>query len=415
MRILIITDSYPPETRSSSHLMGELAEGLNERGHEVFVVTSRPAEQNLPQGTEVAAGVSRENGVTIIRTKVLPHHNVGFILKGISWLALPYLFFYQVKKNIKGKLDIAWVHSPPLPLTITAELVKKSYGARYFLNLQDFFPQNAIDLNVLHKQPLVRFLEKTFFEMMERRAYKNSDVIVTPSEAHKNFAHERRGVPLKKIHVVPHWIDIKPFEEAKRTGRFRKLYGLEDKFIFVFGGILGPSQGLDMFIRIAEKLRRYKDIVFLFVGEGSEKARLVNLANSLGLENVVFKPLVSKEEYPWLLKDADAGILSLTSANTTPAVPAKLMGYVAAGIPVLAFLHKESDGIKIVNDAKCGLAAVSDDEENMTRLTEKIYLEKGRLGAYGENGFKYALTNFTKDVCLNKLKKLFQNISPNCH
>src|SRR3989344_3354681 len=57
MRILIITDSYPPETRSSSHLMGELAEGLNERGHEVFVVTSRPAEQNLPQGTEVAAGV----------------------------------------------------------------------------------------------------------------------------------------------------------------------------------------------------------------------------------------------------------------------------------------------------------------------------------------------------------------------
>ena len=73
----------------------------------------------------------------------------------------------------------------------------------------------------------------------------------------------------------------------------------------------------------------------------------------------------------------------------------------------MAFLHKESDGIKIVNDAKCGLAAVSDDEENMTRLTEKIYLEKGRLGAYGENGPKYTLAHFTKDICLDKLEKLF--------
>lgn len=402
MRILVITDAYPPETRSSSQLMGELAEGLQERGHEVFVVTSVPAEPNLPKGIKAEAGVAKENGVTVIRTKVLPHHNVNFILKGISWLALPYLFFLQVRKHVEGKLDIAWVHSPPLPLTIAANLVKKFCGAKFFLNLQDFFPQNAVDLGVLKNRLLVRF-----FEWMERKAYRDADVIVTPSIAHRDFAHKERGVPMGKINVVPHWIDLKSFEAAKRTGKFRKMYGLEEKFIFVFGGILGPSQGLDIFIRIAEKLKKYKDLCFLFVGEGSEKERLINLTKSLGLNNVVFKPFVSKEEYPWLLKDADVGILSLTSANTTPAVPAKLMGYLAAGLPVLAFLHKESDGIRIVNDAECGLAAVSDDEENMARLTEKIYLEKEKLKIYGENGFKYALAHFTKDVCLDKLEKLF--------
>ncbi|MEK7464419.1 MAG: glycosyltransferase family 4 protein [Patescibacteria group bacterium] len=403
MRILIVTDSYPPETRSSSHLMKEMADGFKEHGHEVFVMTSRPSEHNVAVGTNVSAGVSKEDGITVIRANVLPHHNVGFVMKGISQVTLPYIFFRHIQKHIKGNIDFVWVHSPPLPLTITAELVKRDYGAKYVLNLQDFFPQNAIDLGVLKNKFLIRF-----FRRMEERAYKNSDIIVTPSEAHKTFANKERGVSLQKMHVVPHWIDIKPFDEAERTGKFRKLYGLENKFIFVFGGVLGPSQGLDMFIRIAEKLKKYKEIVFLFVGEGSEKKKLVELAESKKLTNVVFKPLVSKEDYPWMLKDADVGILSLTSANTTPAVPAKLMGYMAAGLPVLAFLHERSDGVKIVQDAKCGLAGRSDDEQKMLELTEKMFLEKEKLNAYGKNAFNYVLNNFTKEVCLNKIENILR-------
>lgn len=400
MRILIVTDSYPPEIRSSSRLMKEMADGLKERGHEVFVVTSMPKNKTFNQS--FAKNIVIEDGIKVIRARVLPHHNVNFILKGISQISLPYIFFNHVKRNITGKLDIVWVHSPPLPLTITAKLVKKFYGAKYFLNLHDFFPQNAVDLGILKNKILIRFFEK-----MEKNAYKDSDVIVTPSESHKNFMHERYGVPLSKINVVSHWIDIKSFEKTKRTGRFRKLYNLEGKFIFMFGGVFGPSQGLDMFIRIADKLKEYKDIIFLLVGEGSEKAKLIKLVKTLGLKNIIFKPVVSKEDYAELLKDANVGILSLTSANTTPAVPAKLMGYMAAGLPVLAFLHKESDGIKIVEDANCGLATVSDNEEKMLELAEKMYLEKEKLSTYGENGFKYILSHFTKDVCLNKIEKLF--------
>lgn len=402
MRILIITDSYPPEIRSSSHLMKEMADGLKERGHEVFVVTSRP-QHHVVKGMDSFPEVAVEDSITVLRAKTLPHHNVNFILKGISQVTLPYIFFAAVKRHIHGKLDIAFVHSPPLPLSIAANLVKKSYGAKFVLNVQDFFPQNAIDLGVLRNKFLIRF-----FQRMEGWAYRNCDLIVTPSDGHKAFLIKKRRVLAEKIEVVYHWIDITPFEAAKRTGRFRKQYGLEGKFIFLFGGVFGPSQGLGMFIRIAEKLKYHNDIVFLFVGEGSEKGKLIELAKDCRLENVRFEPLVSKEDYPELVKDADVGILSLASANTTPAIPAKLMGYMAAGIPVLAFLHKESDGIKIIQEANCGLAAVSDDEENMARLTERIYLEKNRLADYGKNSLKYALAHFTKKECLNKLEKIFR-------
>lgn len=403
MRIFIITDSYPPEVRSSSHLMKEMADGLKEKGHEVYVVTSFPRHHIVGEN-KISGGVSIEDGITVIRPKVLSHHNVNFILKGLSQVSLPYLFFSAVKRHIHGKIDIVFVHSPPLPLAIAANLVKKHYGAKFFLNVQDFFPQNAIDLGILKNKFLINFFQK-----MERDAYKNCDSIVTPSEGHKKFLIEKRGVQAEKIHVVPHWIDIKEFESAKKTGRFRKLYGLENKFIFFFGGVFGPSQGLGIFIRIAAKLKKYKDIIFLFVGDGSEKEKLVNLAKSLELKNVIFKPFVSKEDYPELVKDADVGILSLTSANTTPAVPAKLMGYMAAGIPVLAFLHKESEGIKIVKEANCGLATVSDNEEEMLRFTEKIYLGKDKLKNYGESAFKYAVSHFTKEVCLDNMERIFKS------
>ena len=48
MNILLVTDSYPPEIRSASHLMLELAQELSQRGHQVTVITTWP-EYNLDQ------------------------------------------------------------------------------------------------------------------------------------------------------------------------------------------------------------------------------------------------------------------------------------------------------------------------------------------------------------------------------
>jgi glycosyltransferase involved in cell wall biosynthesis len=241
---------------------------------------------------------------------------------------------------------------------------------------------------------------------MEKNAYKNSDLIVVPSNEHKKFIEEKREVPGGKTQVVYHWIDSEPFIKAKKTGRLRKLRGLENKFIFLFGGVLGPSQGLDLFIRIADKIKENKDIVFLFVGDGSAKEKLVKMAKELKLENVVFKPFVSLEEYPEMVKDCDVGIISLTAQNTTPAVPAKILGYMAAAIPVAAFLHKESEGLKIVKEARCGYGAVSNDEEKALEIILKMYNEKERMKEYGENGLKYLLANMEKKVCADKFEKL---------
>lgn len=401
--VLLITSSYPPEVRSSSHIMQELAEGLKDRGYGVTVVTSYP-RHNLTDNDKNFHfdRITMEDEVEVLRIKTISPHIANYFLRGISQVILPYLFLYNVKKFIKHKIDVVVVYSPPLPLAVAGRKIRDIYGAKYILNVQDLFPQNAIDLGILKNNMLIRY-----FEYMEKEAYSQADTIAVHSENNKIYLNERKGVLLDRIKVIHNWIDIEPYSRALRTGRFRRMFNMEDKFIFLFAGVIGPSQGLDLIIKAAGKIKDVKAICFLIVGDGMEKKRLLKMAEEYSLENVIFKPFVSKDEYPELVKDADAGLVCLSAMNKTPVVPGKILGYMAASIPVVAFLNKESDGHQIIKDADCGYSEISDNVEKAVETIKKIYNERNRLKKYGENGFSYVKENFERNACINQLEEIF--------
>ncbi len=401
-RILVITDSYPPEVRSAAQLMKDLAEGLAGLGHKVWVITSYP-KYNLAAGTAMPPRTNEENGVRVIRMNVLPHHKVNFIIRGIAQLALPHIFLYGIAKYIQEPIDIVITHTPPLPLYAVGKKIKRAYGALNILNVHDIFPQNAVDLGALRNPLLTKY-----FEWMERRAYRSADVLVVPSEEHKTFLEDERNVPQGKTKVVEHWLDLTPFMAAQRTGTYRKKYGLEDKLIFLFAGVLGPSQGLEMLVEAARELRKYRELHFLFVGEGTAKEHLQDLTKTYKLDNVSFEPFVSSEEYPALVKDCDACVLTLTSDNTTPAVPAKLTGYMAAGMPIAAFVHEKSAAGKMVEAARCGVTALSNNEKAVTQALENLYRSRNEWGAYGANAARYATEHFSKDVAIGKFEEIIK-------
>lgn len=170
---------------------------------------------------------------------------------------------------------------------------------------------------------------------------------------------------------------------------------------------MGPAQGLDFLIKVAREVSGMKDIVFLLVGDGMEKEKIQKMINDYCLMNVVIKPFVPKDDYPFLVRDVDVGIVCVNNKNKTPFVPGKFLGYLAAAKPVFALLNKESDGFFIIREAGCGYAVVSGDLKEATRIVRKIYNEKGTLNQLGQNGHKYALNNFTIDICIKKLEKLF--------
>jgi glycosyltransferase involved in cell wall biosynthesis len=403
MRILIVTDSYPPELRSAAELMAELAEGLKAKGHDITVATTMPG-YNLPSEIKKEE-IKREEtirGVRIVRIPVLPHHKVPNIIRGINQVFfLPIIFSRGVKKSVDGKFDWVIVHSPPLPLAHAAGKLAQYYEAHFLTNIHDIFPQNGIDLVSFWQKPLIQF----FFGGMERTVYKMAEKIVVPSENHARFLMEKRAVLKEKITVIPHWVNTNTNIVGSEK-YFRETWELENKFIFFFGGVLGPSQGLEMVIDVAEKFRNIRDIVFLFVGDGTAKEKLKSIVEEKRLTNVLFKPFISADDYHTLLKQVHIGIATLTAKNTTPAVPAKLMPYMASALPVIVAVHKESDAIRIVNEAKCGFTARSDNREEVLRAFQSAYDARESLRTLGENGKKYAEEYFNREKLIEDWNRI---------
>ncbi|MDD5129544.1 MAG: glycosyltransferase family 4 protein [Candidatus Omnitrophica bacterium] len=402
MNILLVTDSYPPEIRSAAHLMQELAEELFREKHVVTVVTCYP-RHNLAGGSTQAKfdEVLVENGVNVVRVDALPVHNIAFILRGIAQLLMPGRFIKSIRKLKSKKIDIVIVYSPPLTLAKVGKFVKEKYGAKFILNIQDIFPQNAIDLGIIKNRLLI-----SMFEGIEFRAYRSADKIAVHSRGNKLFLINKKFQPEEKVEVLHNWIDPLPYISARRTGSFREKYGLQGKFIFLFAGVIGPSQGLEFLIQTAALLKENQDIRFLIVGDGMQKNKLMKSVVEQKLNNVIFQPFVVQSEYPLLVKDADAGLVCLSSMNKTPVVPGKVLGFMAAGLPVLALLNKESDGHILIKDAQCGYAAVSNDPQEAARIILSMHTEKNLI-QLGANGFNYLLKNFTKEICIKQLEGMF--------
>lgn len=402
MNILIVADVYPPEISSAAHLMQELAEGLAKRGHRATVATSYPRHYLSAAVKEKKINLfSVENNVEVIRIKTLPLHKVNFIIRGVSQLILPFLFFSKIKKLVKRKIDAVIVYSPPLPLALIGGKIKCRYGAKFLLNIQDIFPQNAIDLGILKNKFLIRF-----FEWLEKMVYRRADVITFHSDGGRRFLIKKKGVPADKIATLDNWIDLDFYRKSSKGFSFRKKYGFEEKFIFLFAGIMGPAQGLEFLVKAAREVSNLKDTVFLLVGDGMEKEKIEKKIVEYELKNVFIRPFVSKEEYPNLVSEVDVGVVCLSDANKTPFVPGKFLGYLAASKPVLAFLNKESDGFALIEKADCGYAVCSGDLEKAVETIRKMRVEKNQLKRLGENGYRYAWNNFSLAVSLDKIEKI---------
>ena len=386
-------------------MMQELAEDMALRGHEVTVATAMPHDDlNLSRDLQQHFDTcSMEKNVRVIRVGTPPLKNKNYFVRGLVQLMLPYMFLRQIRKFIENTIDTVIVSTPPLPLATLGSKVKKAYGSKYILCVQDIFPQNVVDLGVMKNRLLIEF-----FERVANSAYRSSDIMTSHTRTSRKFLIEEKGVPSDKILYVPNWIDVTPYAHAEKTGYYRKKYGLEDRFVFLFAGVIGPSQGLDVLLKaVAETKDIPEDICVLIVGEGAEKERLIKMKEQYSLDSVVFEPFVSLEEYPRLVKDVDAGIVCLSSLNKTPVVPGKVLGYMASAVPVVAVLNRESDGHAIIQDAACGYSVTSDaSPEEISKVILRIYNEKEKLKQYGDSGYRYVQKHFTKDTCLGSLTKL---------
>src|SRR5216110_1423573 len=176
MRILMLTDRFPPEARANAHLFHELATGLVERGHQVGVVTRMPGDY-VPSDGRVLPGVEareRMDGIDVIRVRGLTALHRAPFMRALDQLAVGVTFGFAARKWPGA--DVVLIYSPPLPLVIAGLLYRRFARAPYVLNLHDLYPQTAIDLGLLRSRALIGVARR-----LERLAYRHAARIVVPA------------------------------------------------------------------------------------------------------------------------------------------------------------------------------------------------------------------------------------------
>jgi len=405
VRILLLTAYFPPDTGSAAHLFYELGTALAKRGHEVWVVTSLPsyyAQGDLSRYRGKFWMSERLDGLAVIRIAVpkLPRHIP--LARGIWQLSCAACFALPSLRIPRP--DIALIYSPPLPLGLTGWALRKLRGTPFVLNVQDLFPQSAIDLGILRNRLLIRF-----FEGMERFVYKSAAYITVHSPGNRDHI-VGKGVPPEKVAVMPNWVDTDFLQPGPKNNEFRQELGLEGKFVISFAGIIGYSQDLDIVLEAARRLSDYPEIVFLIVGDGVEKPRLQKKARDLSLTNVIFLPMQPRHRYPQVIQASDVSLATLHAEVKTPVVPSKIPSIMAGGRPVIAALDLSGDAPKLIKEARCGLVLPPEDAEALAKAILRLYNDQDLCAELGRNGRRYAEQHLSLHLAAERYERLFAQV-----
>ncbi len=391
--------------------MLELAQELHHRGHQVTVMTTWP-EYNLDQAQDKKNfdEIEVEDGITVIRVKTLPHHNVNYVVRGLAQLLMPVQFLLKLRRH-RIRPEAVVVYSPPLPLALVGSWLRRQ-GVRNLLNVQDLFPQNAIDLGILSSPMQIKF-----FQALERYAYRTADVVTVHSEGNRKMLLKQNPDIASHLRILHNWVDVEHHTvdehdpahpgASRPAVDFREKWGIRQKHVAVFAGVMGPSQYLELVLAIAERMQDQTGLLFLLVGDGKEKEKLQQLARDKKLSNVQFEGFISRDTYPDLLNACTIGLVCLSPQNQTPVVPGKILGHMAAGLPVVAFLHTASDGHALIAEAGCGVSANSADLDACVQvLQELIARSDDAFEQVGQAGKRYAIEHFSKQVCVSQLETM---------
>ncbi len=241
-----------------------------------------------------------------------------------------------------------------------AWLASRWHRVPFVLEIRDVWPDSLIQLGLSNKA-VIAFLTK-----LEGFLYRRSALIVAVSEGIAARIADK-GVSPDKITVVAHGLArTEDVPSLKDREQFRKRMGWEGRVVVIWAGSHQPFNGLDILIEAARELRDYQDLLFVFVGDGSEKPNLIRQAN--GLQNVRFHDPVAKSEIGLWLHAADIGALTARRFDAFTGVrPRKIFDYMGAALPIVCTVPGEA--WTLIEDADAGVHA---EWENPSALADAI-------------------------------------------
>ena len=404
--ILILAHFYPPEMGGAAARLSGLARCMVEFGYAVTVVTGIP---NYPGG-RIYKGYwkrfvqkERLDGVSIFRTWVYftplksPLHR---IMNYISFM----VFSIIVGMKLKKQFDVVIVSSPPLFIGLSGLFLSKIWHIPWIFDIRDIWPDIAVEAGEFKATALIVRIGRT----ITRLIYNTADHLtpVTISKCEKIIG---QGIEGYKITMISNGIDMN-FINSRDSINWREELGLDNKYIFIYAGLIGIAQGLDIIIDTASQLSELEQVHFLIVGDGIEKNQLVERTRQLNLSNITFLNSQKREHIAPLLKTSDVAVIPLVNAAISDAVPSKLMEAWGCKKPVILVASGESN--RLVNKIRGGLTVESGDLPGLIAAVKYFYRNASRVQHFGANGYAYVTKSFTREILAQQMIDVIEKICP---
>ncbi len=349
-----------PSLDNPNSLYGSLIHEFVKNGHKVFVATKGSREEKTCIKIEARIPVLRVscddfNGVSNNIKKALAYQK--YVLKQRHFIK---------KYWGKERINLIISHSLPPELGFIIKGLKRSFNCPFYLIQSDYTWQDAVAYGYFSKKGPIGL----YYRFWEKLAFKLADFIGVPTKGCVRFARlQYPWLREDQFAVYPFWQNHMVIKDDNAT---KSKYGLEGKFVVIYGGNVGQAQRLEHLIDVASRMQEYPDILFLVLGKGAKLESIKQMVFDKRIKNVEFKDLLPQEDYVKLLASCDVGLIILNEIHGSPNFPSKTMSYFDLQVPMVAAIDYVTDFGQFLEETGTGLWNYSDDIEkfksNILRL-----------------------------------------------
>lgn len=416
MKLLLFCPHFRPDLHAATgEVMTRLVEALADRGHEISVVTSLPwyrGHEVDPEWTGRPWRTEKTEWGRIVRVWPFPTDKTNIPARAVAFGGMTSLACGL--GMTLGRHDVVMAMSPPVFLGDAAWLVAKRHRVPFVFNLQDIFPDIAVELGALSNERVIALARRH-----EDSLYRRADAITVLSEDQARNVRRKlaaSGGPAEgshegkreKVKVIHNFVDLDRIRPVPRQNPYRQQHGLSGKTVVMYSGNVGLSQPFELIRAAARHFADREDLVFVINGEGAARAEVDSWAGPLAnVRTVDFGP---RSEVPNILGAADLHLVLLRSGLAKSSTPSKLYSILAAGRPVLASVDEGCEVASVVKECEVGRAVPPEDAWVFCKALEDMLKDPAELLAMGRRGRDFATDWLTPQAQAKSYESLFLSL-----
>lgn len=365
MHILLLNEYFPPDTSATAKCAAQVAEALSVN-HRVTVLAGRPSydptEHHPPYflRREVRGNLAIERVGSTAYPRFQMRRRVANYLSYLS-LAIP--------RALSIPSDIVLAMTDPPIEGIAGALVARLSGRPFVYNIRDLYPDMAVGGSIVRSGSFT-----ARWEAMHRWALRQASRVIVLGEDMRDRIIAK-GIDPARVVVSRDGIAIPENVPSPDNFVAREIRG-DFRFALVHAGNLGFYGAWQTLISAVRMLEN-EGVGLVFIGEGAMKPQVESMAQ--GCRAVRFLPFRPASEIPQVLSSGDMHVVTVKRGLEGVVVPSKLYPTLAAGRPVLGVAPEETDVVRAIRAAGCGIAADPDDPASVAEAIRGVLHDSEQL------------------------------------